>query len=137
MRARGYTLAKAAREAGVAASTVLRRVGAALTVRHGRYVATESDRLVRTMRFLTVKGVTELKIGDSRLASLIARYMSAVNAYLNTGDRRALMAFRGKSLKGPNLKLPFITDPKTLERLAYAGEVSFEDLYALTTGETI
>jgi hypothetical protein len=137
MRAKRYSLAKAAREAGVAASTVLRRVGAALKLgTDGRYVATAWDRLPRTMRFLTPRGLTDVTITDSRLASHLAAYMSAVHRYLDTGDRGALSAFRGQAFVGPKAKYAFITDTKTLERLAYAGEVSFEDLYALTTGES-
>jgi hypothetical protein len=137
MRARGYSLAKAAREAGVGARTVLRRVGSALTAGpDGRYAATAWDRLPRTMRFLTPRGLANVTVTDSRLASHLAAYMSAVHRYLDTGDRRALAAFRGQAFVGPKAKYAFITDPKTLERLAYAGEVSFEDIYAMTTGET-
>ena len=61
--------------------------------------------------------------------------MAAVHTYLTTGDRRALRQFRGKHIRTGKVAYPFITDGKTLERLAFAGEVSFEDLYALTTGE--
>ena len=102
----------------------------------GRYVATKYDRIPRTLRFLTPQGLTTLTVRDSRTASRIAEYMAAVHRFLRTGDRRGLSPFRRMSLRVDKVGYPFLTDPKTLERLAYAGEVSFEDLYALTTGET-
>ncbi len=137
MRVRGVSLTKAAREAGTTPRTMRRHVGRALTTdAHGRIVATKSDRIPRTLRFVTAGGLTELTVRDSRTASRIARYMAAVNRLLTTGDRRAIRPFRGKAIRTGKIAYPFITDSKTLERLAFAGEVSFEDLYALTTGET-
>jgi len=137
MRARGLSLARAAREAGTTPRTMRRHLGRALTHdARGRIIATKYDRLPRTLRFVTATGLTELTVRDSRTASHIARYMAAVNQYLTTGDRQALRHFRGKSIRTGKVGYPFITDSKTLERLAFAGEVSFEDLYALTSGES-
>ena len=137
MRAKRLSLAEASRQAGTTPRTVQRHVGKALKRGDdGRYAATKYDRIPRTLRFVTTGGVTELTVRDSRTASQIARYMAAVHKYLTTGDRRALWPFRGKAIRSGKVAYPFITDSKTLERLAFAGEVSFEDLYALTTGET-
>jgi hypothetical protein len=60
----------------------------------------------------------------------VAHYWNAVRTYLRTGDQRALRPFRGKALRVDKIAYPFITDPRTLERLYQAGEVAFEDIYA-------
>src|SRR4051812_8797348 len=136
MRADRLSLREASRQAGTTPRTVQRHVGKALKRGHdGRYGATKFDRIPRTLRFVTSRGLTDLTVRDSRTASQIGRYMAAVHTYLTTGDRRALRQFRGKNIRAGKVAYPFITDGKTLERLAFAGEVSFEDLYALTTGE--
>ena len=120
------------------APSMRRRVGQAFTVSpQGRIVATKFDRIPRTMRFITPQGLIDLTLRDPRAASLNGRHMAAVHQALGPkGDPRALKAFRGKAIRVGKITYPFITDSKTLERLAFAGEVSFEDLYALTTGET-
>ena len=131
MRREGRSITRAAREAGTTARTVRKYVGRALTERGGRLVAKPSDGLVRRMRFLSARGRTDLTVRSSRTASRIADYWAAVDHYLKTGDPRWLRPFRGKSIRAEKLGHPFITDPKTLSRLATAGEVAFEDLYAL------
>ena len=137
MRSRGLSLAQAAKHAGTTPRTMQRHVGKALMRKDdGRYAATKWDRIPRTMRFLTENGVIDLVFRDSRTASDIARYMSAVDRYLRTGDREPLSAFRGKVVKSGKTAHAYITNGNVLERLAYAGEVSFEDLYSFTTGET-
>ena len=137
MRADRLSLAEAARQANTTPRTVQRHVGEALKRGDdGRYAATKFDRIPRTLRFVTPRGLMDLTVRSSRTASQIGRYMAAVHKYLTTGDRRALWPFRGKSIRSGKIAHPFITDGTTLERLAFAGEVSFEDLYALTTGET-
>ena len=93
------------------------------------------DRIPRTIRFFTSTGRVQLTVRDSRTVSRIARYMAAVKHFLLTGDRRGLWPFRGKAIRVGKIAYPFLTDSKTLERLAHMGEVSFEDFYALTTGE--
>ncbi len=98
----------------------------------GRYEAQGYDRLTREMRFLTPQGVEALRITSSASASRIGEYWNAVDHYLRTGHSERLRAFRGKAVQVRGGKHAFITDELTLERLANAGEVRFEDLYALT-----
>jgi hypothetical protein len=137
MRSKNLSLSQAAAAAGTTLRTMQRRVGRALKrLAVGRYAATKWDRIPRTMRFLTENGLVDLILRDSRQASAIATHMAAVDRYLRTGDTSALKPFRGKSIRVGKADFRFVTHPKTLERLAYAGEVSFEDLYALTTGES-
>jgi hypothetical protein len=137
MRSRGLSLAQSAAEAGTTPRTMQRHVGKALKKRSdGRFAPTKRDRIPRTMRFLTENGVIDLILRDSRTASELAAYMSAVDRFLTTGDRRPLSTFRGKSVRSGKTTHAYVTNTKTLEQLAGVGEVSFEDLYALTTGET-
>ena len=137
MRSRNLSLSQAAKHAGTTSRTMHRHVGKALKKgTDGRYAATKWDRIPRTMRFLTENGMIDFVFRDSRIASDIARHLSAVNQFLRTGDRAPLAAFRGKSVRSGKTAHAYLTNPTALERLAYAGEVSFEDIYSLTTGET-
>ena len=131
MRGKGRSLRRAATEAHTSPKTVLKYAGRALARTEAkRYRAKPSDRLTRTLQFLTPKGKTAITVRGSRLASRIARYWAAVDKYLTTGDAAALAPFRGKSVTVGRQSHAFVTDRRVLERLGYAGEVSFEDLYA-------
>lgn len=131
MRSHGLSLAHAAREAHTTPRTVRKYAGHVLLTQHRRFAARPFDRLARRLRFLTPRGITEVTVRNSRTASRIAAYWSAVDHYLKTGDASRLRPFRGKSVRFEKLGHPFVTDPRTLSRLANAGETAFEDLYAL------
>jgi hypothetical protein len=131
MRREGLSLSRAAKQVGTTPNAVRRHAGRALEQSAGgRYHPTSYDRLLRQMRFLTGEGPTVLPVRDSRSASRIARYMNAVDHYLRTGDDNQLRRFRGKGIWVEKRFRPFITDLDALDRLAAAGEVSFEELYA-------
>jgi hypothetical protein len=131
----GRSLYQASREAHVAPDTVRRYVGAALTRGpDGRYRAKPNDRLYRRMLFLDEHGRLDVEVANAREASKLAAYWAAVDHYLHTGETRALRRFdrlrlrlRDKSVRR------FVTDPDVLDRLAHAGELSFEDLYELAS----
>jgi hypothetical protein len=54
-----------------------------------------------------------------------------VRRYLQTGDASGINKFRGKKIKDANGKrVALLTDPNELDRLASAGALSFESLYA-------
>ncbi len=57
-----------------------------------------------------------------------------VAAYLRTGDRTKLDAFKGKTLKIGSKEIELITDPATLSALAEADVLHLDELYASTTG---
>ncbi len=130
MRSEGLSLTRAAREARTTPATVRKYVGSAVRqTRGGRYVATPSDRLTRRVWFLTKAGKVEVAVRGSRPASRVARYMAAVDRYLQTGETDALAEFRGQSIRSGNRTYVFLTNTAALDRLAKAGEVSFERLY--------
>ncbi len=129
----GKSLSRAARLAHTTPRTVRRYAGEAIhKERSGSYAPRVRDSITRPMRFLAPDGVTALDVRSSAVASRIGAYWNAVDRYLRTGKRDALAPFRGKRIRAGNRLHEFITDPRTLDRLANAGEVRFEDLYALT-----
>ena len=133
MRTKGLSRSKAAKEARTTSKTVMRYAGVALRKNSsGKYQALPSDRLARTLRFLTPEGQIPITVRSSRKASKIADYWTAVDHYLKIGDTARLAPFRGKSVRVKKIKLQFVTDPRILDRLAHAGEVAFEDLYAIS-----
>ena len=80
---------------------------------------------------ITKSGKVEVAVRGSRPASRVARYMAAVDQYLRTGNTNALDEFRGQTIRARNVTYHFLTDLPALDRLAHAGEVSFERLYVL------
>lgn len=132
MRTGGLSLNEAARESGTTVNAIKRHAGSALEqTTGGRYRAKKSDRLVRTVRFPTETGSIGLDIRDSRSASRIAAYWNAVKRYLETGDASGLRRFQSKSVRVNKRAYPFITDTATIDRLADAGELGFDDLYEM------
>jgi hypothetical protein len=64
----------------------------------------------------------------------LAEFWSAVHRFLQTGDTSRLKKFEGKSIKDANgTEIPLPTDRKVFNRLASAGVLSFESLYARST----
>jgi hypothetical protein len=96
------------------------------------YKALGYDQLTREMRFLTPKGVSALPIRSSASASRIGEYWNAVHRYLDKGQNDELRKFRRKAVTVRGKRHPFVTDEALLDRLGNAGQVRFEDLYALT-----
>lgn len=132
MRKDGLSLGKAAQAAGTTRAAMKRHAGPALEKdRRGGFSAKASDRLVRPMLVPTTGGPITLDVRDSRTASKIGAYHNAVNVYLDTGDDRALRAFRGRrgGVTVGKRFYPFITDTSILDYLADAGELAFDDLY--------
>lgn len=132
MRSGGLSLRSAAKASGTTVNAIKRHAGPALDqTRGGRYRAKTSDRLVRSLNFPTETGVIGLDVKDSRSAQRIAAYWNAVKQYTETGDTSGLRRFQGKSVSVNKRKHFFITDAATLDRLADAGELAFDDLYEL------
>lgn len=127
------SLHEAARRAETTPRTARRYAGSVIEKRGSRYVAKASDRLPRWVRVPTTEGTETKVVRSSKTASRLAAYWAAVNRYLTTGRTDGLRQFRGKSFRAGKVGYPFLTDLNTLDRLAEAGEVAFEDLYALTT----
>lgn len=132
MRADRVSLRKTSKEFGLTPQTVIRWGGSGLRKSsNGQYVAKLHDRLLRVLVIATRKGLREIGVRDSRQASLLGRYWTAVERYRDTGDASALRKFRGKYIldtSGKRYRL--LTDLRALDRLGSAGVLSFETLYA-------
>lgn len=132
MRSERVSLPKASKEMGIDPKVVLRLGRSALKKqRNGRYTAKKSDRLLRVLSGLTAQGRQEIVLRDSRQASLLGKYWSAVQRYLQTGDDSAFREFRGKKIIDASRKRHvLVTDLTQLNALGSAGVLSFESLYA-------
>ncbi len=127
---RGMSTSKAARVAGTTIRNIRHHVGTAVEqLPTGRYRAKPFDRMKRPMKVPTEWGPVTLDIRDSRKASELGRFWPAAHYYLRTGIDSRLRRFRGKGVRVAGQFYPYITDLPTLERLAQAGEISFEDIY--------
>lgn len=132
MRAERLSLKKAAKQEGVDPRTVTSLGGRAFRKRANRsYAVTSRDSLLRVVLVPTAEGLQEISLRDSRTASMVGRYSDAVQKYVRTGDDFNLRKFKGKSVKDASgVRVPLVTDLAELDRLASAGVLSFESLYA-------
>jgi len=126
------TLPKASREFGLDPKTVITFGRSALRKqKNGRYVAKKLDQLLRVVNVLTTEGRKQIATRDSRQASLVGGHWAAVQKFLQTGDDSALLKFAKKRIVDARRKrYPLLTDLKELERLASAGVLRFESMYA-------
>ena len=73
----------------------------------------------------------DIGVPDSAQATLVGKYWNAVDLYLGTGDASSLQFFDGEFIiDADGRPVPFMTDTDELDRLASAGQLSFESLYA-------
>jgi hypothetical protein len=135
MRTAKHSLAQASRDEGISPRTVKRWGSAALRkAPGGRYVAKTSDTLLRLMVILTPQGPREIVVRGSKQATLLAEHWNALDRYVVTGDSKPLKTFRDKTIKDANgVNVSLLTDLPTVDRLASAGVLSFESIYARTT----
>jgi hypothetical protein len=135
MRSGKTSLQQAAKEYGISPGTVKRWAGSALQKqKSGKWAAKRSDRLLRVLKIPTPEGPREIGVRGSRQATQVAKLWNAIHKFLETGDQKEFAKFRGKFIKGADgVQIPFITDPKELNRLGSAGILNFETLYARTT----
>jgi hypothetical protein len=69
---------------------------------------------------------------NSKSATLIGRYMSAVGQFLKSNDPKHLADFQSVSVKDASGKvIPFETDPNALYRLSSASGEPFEEMYRI------
>lgn len=122
--------AEAARRGGTTLPTIQRYAGSALSFRGGRWTVAAHDTLPRRMLVLTDRGYISMLTKDSRDATLIAEHNNAIREFLVTGSQASLRRFEEYDFEDDDgVEHPFITDPRTINRLARAGAVSFLDIY--------
>lgn len=129
-RREGISLSRAAREAHTTPAAVRRYGGSYIKRGKGtRLEVADRDRLYRQMKVLMADGIATIDVYDSRTASALGEYWSAVKHWLETGDDRALRRLRRKSIRTGKRTYLLITDLEVIERLGRAGELSFESIY--------
>jgi hypothetical protein len=130
----GTSLPRASRKFGLSPSMMLELGGAALRKgSNGRWVAKKHDRLLRVLVIPKRKGLSEIGTLDSRQASLLGNYWTAVDRYREIGDTSVRREFRGKYVIDANGKrIRLLTDLRALDRLESAGLLSFESFYPRT-----
>ena len=93
----------------------------ALERRGSRWRATRYDRYARTTDAITTSGAVRVTVRDSRTASLIARHVLAVRAYLGDREDASVLApFRGRSFRAGGRTYVLETDPATLDPIEVA-----------------
>lgn len=132
MRSDKASLPEASREYGIDPRIVARLARPALKKgANGRYAAKAKDSLLRVLVIPTTDGLQEIALRDSRRASQLGEYWSAVQKYLETGDVSALRKIRRKTIADASGKrFRLLKDVGDLDRLGSAGVLSFESLYA-------
>lgn len=125
---------KAAKLSGTDLATVKRYAADALEVRGGRIKVRPYDNLKRKMRFLTDRGIIVVTTRDSETASIIAEYWNALRTYIRTGNYESLEPFVLRFIYVEEGTFEFFTHRPTLNRLARAGELFFQDIYSSSGG---
>ncbi|MGA8615076.1 MAG: hypothetical protein WB760_26045 [Xanthobacteraceae bacterium] len=124
-------IAQAARSIRVSEERFKRAARRKAAIRKRKGFWTVVRRLPRKMPIFS--GGRQLAITvNSKSATVIARYMSAVGHFLKSNDPKFLTEFKGASVKDALGKVhPFETDPNALYRLSSAGGEPFEEMYRI------
>ncbi|MEM0143640.1 MAG: hypothetical protein QXL94_06785 [Candidatus Parvarchaeum sp.] len=129
-RRSGQPLSKLSREHGISVKTVLRATHGFKKVK-GRWKAKKIDHISRIMAINENGKERFIEVTDSRHATIIGKYYSAVKEYLNTGNIDVLDEFEGKRVKDSSGKWHTLeTNPSAIREInARREEPEFYDIY--------
>ena len=132
-RRSGQSLSRLSREHGVSVKTVLRTTQGFKKVK-GRWKAKKVDRISRIMAINENGKELFIEVIDSRYATLIGKYHSAVKEYLNTSNTDVLAEFEGKRIKDSSGKWHALeTNPSAIREInARREEPEFYDIYQVS-----
>ena len=101
---KGQSLSNASKELHIKPDTVIKNTGAFKKVK-GKWIAKSQDHISRIMSIYKNGKQEWVEVKDSRIASKIGKYNSAVNEFLRTGDVRKLRPFNRpfKDANGENV----------------------------------
>ncbi len=128
----GKSLTHASKELKTTPKTVIKHTHAFKKI-NGKWVAKKYDKISRIMSINEQQGKQEwIEIKDSRTASKIGKYNSAVNEFLRTGNTSVLKPFR-KPFRDAQGKLHYFeTDPDRLYEIAeQQEEPEFWEIYRI------
>lgn len=125
----GKSLTEASRELHTTPETVIKNTGAFRKIK-GKWIPKSQDRISRIMSIYENGKQSWIEIRDSRTASRIGKYNSAVNEFLRTGDANVLKPFRKPFKDANGKKHYFETDPDKLYEIAeQQEEPEFWEIY--------
>ncbi len=127
----GMSLTKASKKLHTSPETVLKYTGAFRKV-DGKWIAKSQDRMSRVMHIYENCKQSWIEVRDSRTASKIGKYNTAVNEFLRTDNADVLRPFK-RPFKDANGKLHYFeTDPVKLYEIAeQQEEPEFFEIYKL------
>ena len=129
-RRSGQSLSKLSREYKISAKAVLKATNSFKKAK-GRWKAKKIDHISRIMVINESGKELFIEVTDSRYATLISKYHSAVKEYLNTGNIDVLAEFEGKRVKDGSGKWHTLeTNPPAIREInARREEPEFYDIY--------
>ena len=127
----GQSLSSASKELHIRPETVIKNTGAFKKVK-GKWIAKSQDRISRIMSIYENGKQSWIEIRDSRTASRIGKYNSAVNEFLRTGNTNVMKPFR-KPFRDAQGKLHYFEiDPDKLYEIAeQQEEPEFWEIYKI------
>ena len=129
-RRSGQSLSKLSREHSISVKSVLKATHGFKKVKD-RWKAKKIDHISRIMSINENGKELFIEVTDSRYATLIGKYHSAVKEYLNTGNIDVLAEFEGKRVKDSSGKWHTIeTNPSAIREInVRREEPEFYDIY--------
>jgi transposase len=117
MRRHGYSLSQASRLERISPGTV-RHYTNAVRKTGVRWKPKAFDRIERMIAINERGRERYITVRDSRYASTIGKYHSAIRKFLETGDRSVLKPFKNKRIRDANGKIHKLeTDPNKIYRI--------------------
>lgn len=93
MMREGRSLTKTSKETNISAATVKRHVGNTIVKKSGKWKPRKSDKISRRMTIFTRGKMLNIKIADTKTASVIGRYHSAVGVFRQFADKSKIKEF--------------------------------------------
>ncbi|MEM3431487.1 MAG: hypothetical protein QXW80_06245 [Candidatus Micrarchaeia archaeon] len=127
----GQSPSRASRELHTKLGTIIRNTNAFKKV-NGKWAVKKYDKISRIITIYKNGKQEWIEINDSRIASKIGKYNSAVNEFYRKGDKTVLKEFK-KPFKDASGKLHhFEADPNKFYEIAEAQEESeFYEIYKI------
>lgn len=129
-RRSNQSLSRLSRGHGISAKAVLKATKGFKKVK-GRWKPTKIDRISRVMAINENGREIYIEVTNSRYASIIGKYHSAIKEYLNTGNTGVLADFAGKRIRDSSGKWHTLeTNPSAIREInARREEPEFYDIY--------